>query len=183
MAESILSEHETEDFRLVLDIQIYTIVTSILEEVVMKKEFRIALITIAALLITAGTSWASTVVYDNVGFFKTETFFTEEFTISNAGSYTSTLTDFNFPAPMVDIGMDVTTATDLLGSLLTPGSFNFNATPGKYFVSFFGIADTSTSSQLGQFGIEISQVPVPAAAWLFVSGLMGLIVIARHKNP
>jgi hypothetical protein len=148
----------------------------------MKKEFRTALFTIATLLIVSGPSLASTVVYDNVGFFKTETLFTEEFAISNAGTYTSTLTDFNFPAPMVGIGMDVTTATDLLGSLLAPGSFTFNATPGKYFVSFFGLADTSTPSQLGQFGIEISQVPVPAAAWLFVSGLLGLVVLARPKT-
>ena len=148
----------------------------------MKKAFRIAVITIGALLITAGNSWANTVVYDNVELFKTETFFTEVFEISDAGSYMATLTDFNFPAPMVGTGMSVTTATDMLGSLMAPGSFNFNATPGKYFVSFFGNADTHKCSRLGQYGIEISQVPVPATALLFVSGLLGLIGIARRKN-
>jgi len=77
--------------------------------------------------------------------------------------------------------MSVTTATDSLGILLVPGSFNFEATPGDYFVSFFGFADVS-APQLGQYGIEISQVPVPAAAWLFCSGLIGLIGISRRKK-
>ena len=137
--------------------------------------------TIGALLFMAGNSWANTVVYDKVELFQTETFFTDMFEISEAGSYNATLTDFEFPAPMIATGMSVTTATDLLGSLLAPGSFNFDATPGKYFVSFFGFADVS-APQLGQYGIEISQVSVPAAIWLFGSGLLGMIGIARRKD-
>ena len=114
--------------------------------------------------------------------FQTLTFFTDTFEISDAGSYMATLTDFDFPAPMIGTGMSVTTATDVLGSLMAPGSFNFNATPGKYFVSFFGLADVSTVSQLGQYGIEISQIPVPAAVWLFASGLLGLSLISRRQQ-
>ena len=50
------------------------------------------------------------------------------------------------------------------------------------------VADTSTPTQLGQYGIEISlqtspvPVPVPAAIWLFASGLIGLIGISRKKE-
>jgi hypothetical protein len=148
----------------------------------MNNAFRIVVMTIGALLVTAGNSWANTVVYDKVELFNTETLFTDSFVISNTGSYMATLTDFEFPAPMISTGMSVTTTTDLLGSLMAPGSFKFNATPGKYFVSFFGIADAFTSPQLGQYGIEISQVPVPAAALLFGSGLLGLTVISRRKQ-
>ena len=137
--------------------------------------------TIVALLVTAGNSWANTVVYDKVELFQTEAFFTDTFEISEAGSYKATLTDFEFPMPMVATGMSVTTATDLLGSLLAPGSFNFDATPGKYFVSFFGFADTS-APQLGNYGIEISQIPIPAAVWLFGSGLLGLCLISRRNK-
>ena len=146
----------------------------------MKKALGTVVMTIVALLVTAGNSWANTVVYDKVELFQTETFFTDMFEISEAGNYRATLTDFEFPMPMVATGMSVTTATDLLGNLLAPGSFNFDATPGKYFVSFFGFADTS-APQLGQYGIEISQVSVPAAVWLFGSGLLGMIGIARRK--
>ena len=137
--------------------------------------------TIVALLVTAGNSWANTVVYDKVELFQTGAFFTDMFEISEAGSYKATLTDFEFPIPMLATGMSVTTATDLLGSLLAPGSFNFDATPGKYFVSFFGFADTS-APQLGNYGIEISQIPIPAAVWLFGSGLLGLCLISRRNK-
>ena len=147
----------------------------------MKKALRTVVMTIVALLVTAGNSWANTVVYDKVELFQTGVFFTDMFEISEAGSYKATLTDFEFPIPMVATGMSVTTATDLLGSLLAPGSFNFDATPGKYFVSFFGFANTS-APLLGNYGIEISQIPVPAAVWLFGSGLLGLCLISRRNK-
>ena len=147
----------------------------------MKKAFKIAVMAVGVLLFTAGTSWANTVVYEKVELFQTETFFTDTFEILDAGSYMATLTDFEFPAPMMATGMSVTTATDMLGNLLAPGSFTFDAMPGSYFVSFFGFADTS-APQLGQYGIEISQVPVPAAVWLLGSGLIGLVGVARRKH-
>jgi hypothetical protein len=147
----------------------------------MKKARNTAVMTIMALLVMAGNSWANTVVYDKVELFQTGVFFTDMFEITEAGSYKAILTDFEFPMPMVDTGMSVTTATDLMGSLLAPGSFNFDATPGKYFVSFYGFADSS-ATQLGQYGIDISQVPVPPAGWLFGSGLLGVIGIARRKD-
>jgi hypothetical protein len=30
--------------------------------------------------------------------------------------------------------------------------------------------------------MQISQVPVPAAVWLFGSGLLGLLGVARHRK-
>ena len=151
----------------------------------MKKAFKTAVMTIGALLFTAGNSWANAVVYDKVELFQTETFFTDTFEIFEAGSYMATLTDFEFPLPMIATGMSVTTATESLGSLLVPGAFTFDAAPGNYFVSFFGFATLSVP-QLGQYGIEISQVsspvPVPAAVWLFGSGLIGLVGMTRRRT-
>jgi hypothetical protein len=43
-----------------------------------------------------------------------------------------------------------------------------------------GIADESWG--LNNVQVEVSAVPVPAAVWLFGSGLLGLIVIARKKK-
>jgi hypothetical protein len=150
-----------------------------------KKPFKITALTIGLFLISTGQSQASSVVYEDVELFQGETFFTDSFVISDPGTYLATLTDFEFPAPMTDTGMSLTTATDLLGSLMAPGTFTFDATPGDYYVSFFGFADSSTSTRLGQYGIEISlqtsPVPVPAAIWLFASGLIGLIGISRRK--
>jgi hypothetical protein len=147
----------------------------------MKQAFRIAVMTIGALLITAGNSWANT-VYEKVELFENSMIINDVFEITEAGSYLATLTDFEFPVPMVATGMDVTTATSTLGMLKAPGSFIFDATPGNYFVSFFGIADDFASTKLGQYGIDISLVPIPPAVWLFCSGLLGMIGIARRKN-
>ena len=148
----------------------------------MKKVFKTAVMTIGVLLFTASTSWASTVVYEKVELFQTETFFTDMFEITDAGNYQATLTDFDFLAPMELTGLNVTTATESLGSLVKPGSFTFDAEPGEYYVSFYGLAGKPTL--ISQYGIEISQVvvPVPAAVWLFGSGLLGLIGIARRKK-
>ncbi len=57
--------------------------------------------------------------------------------------------------------------------------------PGIYSVSMFGQQSIFSG---GDFALDysinfgVSAVPVPAAVWLFGSGLIGLISIARRKN-
>jgi len=153
----------------------------------MKNPFKTILMAIIVYLFTLGTSQANTVAYDKVELFQTETFFTDPFTVFDSATYAATLTDFEFPLAMISTGMSITTAIELKGSLSAPGSFTFEATLGEaYFVSFFGFADTSTSlPPLGQYGIEISQVPeipVPSAMWLFVSSLIGLASLSKRKR-
>ena len=140
-----------------------------------------------AFFLGAGLTQASTVAYEKVELFSGETIFTESFEITEAGSYLATLTDFEFTSAMEETGMNITTASEMLGSLLAPGSFTFEATPGDYFLSFFGFADVSSSTMLGQYGIEVRmtempEIPIPAAVWLFGSGLLGLIGIARRRK-
>lgn len=66
-----------------------------------------------------------------------------------------------------------TTATDLLGVSIT-------ATSGW---GFFVGGSTAPLNNSFPFAIDltVSTVPVPAAAWLFGSGLLGLIGLARRK--
>jgi len=66
-----------------------------------KKAFKIIVMTIGAFLITAGHSQANTVVYEKVELFQTETFFTDTFTVIDAGTYMATVTDFEFPVPIM----------------------------------------------------------------------------------
>lgn len=59
--------------------------------------------------------------------------------------------------------------------------------PGPFTFSFIrGIQDASNNSNTTYFSMavrpgDVATVPVPAAAWLFGSGLLGLIGMARHK--
>lgn len=150
----------------------------------------------------------SKVVYEKVELFRKKTWFTDSFYIDTAGTYQAILTDFEFPNPLKYSGLNITTATDSLGKLFGPGSFTFDAEPGKYYVNFFAMAGNGKGyrmpwerdmdmddygyrkhgyygNKLGQYGIEISMVsavPVPAALWLFGSGLLGLIGMARTKS-
>lgn len=128
------------------------------------------------------------VVFEQVSFLKGRTFYTERFEIYDQGTYQVSLTDFSFPNPLKMAGLNITTATESLGSLMETGSFTFEADPGNYYLSFFGKAD-----YLGQYGIQIAEfgsmlsetgaspVPVPAAAWLFGSGVLGLAGVMRRK--
>lgn len=132
---------------------------------------------------------ADGVVFEQVSFLQGKTMFTDRFNIDAAGTYEVTLSDFAFPDPLSMAGVNITSATESFGSLLAPGSFTFDAQPGSYYLSFFGKAD-----HLGQFGLQVSQyaalpsgsavspVPVPAAAWLFGSGLVGMAGVIRRKN-
>lgn len=123
----------------------------------------------------------SDVVYQDVSFIEHKRVYTESFLIDTAGTYQVSLTDFEFPKPLLALGLNITSATESFGSLMETGAFTFDADPGKYFVSFFGKA-----KHLGQYGIEIglvntSAVPVPGAALLFGSGLLGLAGAARRR--
>lgn len=122
-------------------------------------------------------------VFEDVGIFEGRMYYTELFRIETGGAYRALLTDFAFPTPLKRAGINITTATGSLGTLFQPGFLTFKASPGNYYVSFFGKARS-----LGQYGISISRVsspvPIPAAAWLFGSGLLGLAgVLRRNRRP
>ena len=52
----------------------------------MKKAFKIAVMAVGVLLFTAGTSWANTVVYEEVELFDTQTVLNDTFTVIDAST-------------------------------------------------------------------------------------------------
>ena len=98
-------------------------------------------------------------------------------------TYLVTLSDLSIPP---NFGFDflflaITTATEMIASIVGPGQFTFTAIPGEtYFVNVFGVGGGDFDT--GLFGVEIKAVPIPASLLLFGSGLFGLIFLRRRKS-
>lgn len=72
----------------------------------------------------------------------------------------------------------VTSSTDTLDSIVGPGSFTFDVIPGQtLFANVFGTGGGNLEA--GNFGVQISTIPVPGAMWLLGSGLIGLVGLRR----
>jgi len=74
----------------------------------------------------------------------------------------------------VDFGLDVSVITH--GALPTDGIFSLNADGS--------IGTNSPTNFAGDTSSVIAPavVPVPAAAWLFVSGLLGVVALGRRRR-
>jgi hypothetical protein len=96
-------------------------------------------------------------------------------------TYRATLADLS-EAP--NFGFDflylsVTTATDIVGSIVGPGSFTYPAVPGEtYFANIFG--EGGGNLEAGLFGLEIKAIPVPPSLILLGSSLLGLVFLRRR---
>jgi len=130
-------------------------------------------------------------VYEEVAFVDGVKTSVESFSDLDKGTYSLTLTNFEFPEALSSLGASITSATDMVGSLLLDEQ-NSSETlifeivqPDTYYLSVFGIAGSTYN--LGMYGVELSQigvsaVPLPAAAYLFFSGLVGLVFVGRREG-
>ena len=61
-------------------------------------------------------------------------------------------------------------------------SFRFaNLAPGDYFFRVAGTLIGNDGQYAGQ--MQVNEVPLPAAAWLFLTAILGLATVARKKRP
>jgi hypothetical protein len=111
----------------------------------------------------------------------------ESFSFSSSDPNAATL-DLNFPAGVVATSTDITVSG--AGNFRLVGDTTSNYQPqwgysnGTMFLH--GVTQTNLSAvDIGQEGNVVfatAVVPVPAAAWLFGSGLIGLIGVAKRKQ-
>jgi len=84
--------------------------------------------------------------------------------------------------PYGALGYATNSLTDL--TLTRMGAFYYTPDSGNYFEGtgdvIVGSSDISGFS--GSYLVRTSPVPLPAAVWLFSSGILGLIAVARRKN-
>lgn len=89
-----------------------------------------------------------------------------------AGTVTVTLDDLGWPGLFSSLSFAASTSTSLLAQLAGPGNLSFNvAGAGNYFATVYGVADPNFGSGLYSLNLKYSPVPLPAAAWLLLSGL------------
>ena len=93
---------------------------------------------------------------------------------------------FDFPPPPGQQAARFNAGEDLVytitGTGLTADSFNFFAAPGGGFGPYLSVARFQQTGPLQEGSDWVGAVPVPAAVWLFGSGLLGLVGVARRKR-
>ena len=109
----------------------------------------------------------------------------DKFTVAHGGRYELTLTDLLFPAALRKLGAAVTSADHKLVDVFGSGNALFDVAPGMYYLSVY--AKTFTNDEPGLFGwslrpTETAAVPLPATLWLFGSGLIGFVGLARRER-
>jgi len=69
----------------------------------------------------------------------------------------------------------VTESVNANGQLLLSGNLQWTGL-------WAGLAQANTNAVVGTFNLAPAAVPVPAAVWMFVTGLFGLLGVARRKS-
>jgi hypothetical protein len=136
---------------------------------------------------------ATDLVYETVGTLTdTNFFFQDTFEITTAGSYTVTLTDLaaGIVEPFRELGLLLTTPTQVLANLSAPGttSFDFSGLSTDVVTAIVigrvGNGPFPSLPGFGIFGLEVAvaPVPIPAGFPLLLSALIGLFAIGRKSG-
>jgi hypothetical protein len=94
------------------------------------------------------------------------------------------LTDLGFPQALSELTFRVATATgQILGSMDTAGALQFAAVAGaQYFAQAYFMPPSEDGTGLVHLSVQLTAIPLPAGALLFVSGL-ALLGRAMRRRP
>ena len=83
----------------------------------------------------------------------------EQISITAPGSFSVTATDLGFPAIFATYDTMVTQRTSVVGQIFGGGTFNFQATPGTYWVNF--LAQPAAPAEAGTYALSVGTAPPP----------------------
>ena len=94
---------------------------------------------------------------------------------------------FDFPPPPGNVRFEAneTVVYTITGAGLTANDFNVFGSPGPGMGNpgpFLSVARFQSTGPNEQGSDWVGAVPVPAAVWLFGSGVIGLVGVARRKR-
>lgn len=132
---------------------------------------------------------ASTVVYEAFEFVTSNTTETKTFANVAPGMYQATLVDYESPNPFHVLSLGITQGNTTYGFMNGTDSFTFDVlevgTLEAHLVAWPDDPDVEDKSRTGLYsvkiiGLDLLPIPVPPAFWLFLSGLTGIIGVARR---
>jgi hypothetical protein len=167
-----------------------------MEGIMSRRRIRASLTTLAivALVFSFAFSAEASVAFETTGFLTGVQGMTFSFTVGeedlgamafNAAVESTphevTLSDLSFDLLEFEyLALSLNTAKETLGSIVGPGSFTVNLTPGvTYFINLFGVGGGAFDT--GLYGIQASAVPLPGSILLLGSSLLSLLVYKRRN--
>lgn len=61
-------------------------------------------------------------------------------------------------------------------------NYSLVSSPDTYMILFDGVAADGKSVSGNTLAVDLQPIPVPAAVWLFGTGLLGLVAVARRRT-
>jgi hypothetical protein len=132
------------------------------------------------LLLDLSSATATNVVYEDGGTITDDTVFTSEFMVNSPGIYQAELVDFGYSDPFAILALAVTQGSTFLNAGFDTGSFTFEvATPGLLQAH---LAAIPLPGKFGTYALQILSVPLPPAVLLFLSGMLGFVLVSRRER-
>ena len=100
------------------------------------------------------------------------------------GLYKATLVDFEFPSAFDILTLGITQNFTPLGIAFGTDSFTFNVTDTVEVIESIvaRLVAVPGTDGTGTYGLQIKAIPIPPAALLMSSGLIGLVLVGRRSN-